>query len=564
MSVKEQLLASLALDKFDEVLNKLEPLLARTPWQKSYFLIEQRYQAYDTACQEEGSFSPKQLAKEKQKIKKALALLIEEADLEAVHKPRTNSSRDGEQAKGTYKELVKILGRKPRHPRAPKMPTRPPKSQAQRPPKKQAPVHEDVADEAADAPMEELAPREEAPEMMPEEDQEPEWDMPAMDMPAMDMPVEEIPEEPFPAFGKVLYAIPREMKVQETADCLVRIARESLPDELFRPRDAEAPIEEARIRIGRMMSVSLVELPEKGFFDIVGVSTEEQPINLDDFTEWKFLVTPLKPGSSRLFLRISVKEIIEGFGERKKDTAVLEQEISVVTTGEIEQQPVFRSIELEPPKPDLETRILFLASNPADTSRLRLDEEIREIAESLRRSTHRDQFDLLQRHAVRPLDLSRALLDEQPHIIHFSGHGVVVGNSESSSSGNDVRSLELDIEPDEQGEFGIALEDEAGNIKWVPVSALAHLFGLFKDTINCVILNACYSRVQADAIAAHIPYVIGMKQAVPDKTAITFATSFYDALGGGRTVPDAFKLAKISIAMEGLPGEDLPVLLQQD
>jgi hypothetical protein len=69
------------------------------------------------------------------------------------------------------------------------------------------------------------------------------------------------------------------------------------------------------------------------------------------------------------------------------------------------------------------TKILIVSANPRNMSRLRLDEEVREIEDGLRRSKNRDQFIVKSTWALRPKDLRRALLDEQPHIVHFSGHG---------------------------------------------------------------------------------------------------------------------------------------------
>lgn len=210
--------------------------------------------------------------------------------------------------------------------------------------------------------------------------------------------------------------------------------------------------------------------------------------------------------------------------------------------------------------PSAVRRILFLAANPRDTGRLRLDKEIREIGESLRRANKRDQFELEERLAVRPIDLSRALLDVNPSIVHFSGHGIVRNGVSTEAQGG----LIFDPALEEKDRFGIALEDNNGNTQWVPTAALADMFRLFKDQIGCVVLNACYSRTQAEAIGQYIPYIVGMKHAVPDDTAIAFATTFYDALGAGRTVPFAFEMAKAAIALEGLSGEDLPVLLAKE
>ena len=94
--------------------------------------------------------------------------------------------------------------------------------------------------------------------------------------------------------------------------------------------------------------------------------------------------------------------------------------------------------------------ILILAANPKNSSPLRLDEEMREISEGLRRSQKRDQFKLEQRWAVRTSDLRRALLDTEPQIVHFCGHG--------------------------SGDEGLVIEDEAGKSKLVSTTALANLF----------------------------------------------------------------------------------------
>ena len=160
-------------------------------------------------------------------------------------------------------------------------------------------------------------------------------------------------------------------------------------------------------------------------------------------------------------------------------------------------------------------RILVLAANPPGTSQLRLDREVRSIDLALQASPLGDQFELYQHWAVRPRDLQRALLDVEPEIVHFCGHG--------------------------EGEAGIVLEDASGQMQLVGTAALSALFGLCAEHINCVVLNACYAEVQADAIVQHINYVIGMRQAVLDEVAIAFATGFYRGLGVGKSIEDAFK-----------------------
>lgn len=188
-------------------------------------------------------------------------------------------------------------------------------------------------------------------------------------------------------------------------------------------------------------------------------------------------------------------------------------------------------------------KLLILAANPTNTNRLRLEEELRDIDEGLHRAQHRDRFTLTQRLAVRPRDIQRAMLDETPQIVHFSGHG--------------------------QGQEGLVFEDETGQAKLVSGVALADLFALFADPaefpdpIHCVVLNGCYSQVQAEAIAEHVPYVIGMTQAIGDRAAIEFAVGFYDALGAGRSIEFAFKLGCAAISLAGKPESATPVLIHK-
>ena len=73
-----------------------------------------------------------------------------------------------------------------------------------------------------------------------------------------------------------------------------------------------------------------------------------------------------------------------------------------------------------------------------------------------------------------------------------------------------------------------------------------------------LVLNACYSEIQAEAIHEHVNYVIGMNRAVGDKAAINFAVAFYDGLAAGEDVEFAFELG--CSQMIGLKENQTPVL----
>jgi hypothetical protein len=72
-------------------------------------------------------------------------------------------------------------------------------------------------------------------------------------------------------------------------------------------------------------------------------------------------------------------------------------------------------------------KILFIGSNPSDQTRIRIDTELREIENSLKLSKQRENFELVQSHATRPRDLLQVMLDHEPEIVHFSGHGNQMG-----------------------------------------------------------------------------------------------------------------------------------------
>lgn len=179
-------------------------------------------------------------------------------------------------------------------------------------------------------------------------------------------------------------------------------------------------------------------------------------------------------------------------------------------------------------------KILFLGASPIDEVRLRIDEEVREIENGLKLATLRDQFELKTKWAITTKSLQQSMLDENPTIVHFSGHGHT---------------------------SGIAVEDSLGNSKLIDNDAIGSLFELFSEKIECVILNSCHSESQAKEIAKHIPYVIGMKSSINDKAAIAFAVGFYTALGAGKDIKFAFKMGTVAVKLEGITGSDLPVLI---
>ncbi|MGC2368125.1 MAG: hypothetical protein WA474_03605, partial [Candidatus Sulfotelmatobacter sp.] len=114
----------------------------------------------------------------------------------------------------------------------------------------------------------------------------------------------------------------------------------------------------------------------------------------------------------------------------------------------------------------LPVKVLILAANPPDTETLRIDQEIREIQRTIRSGKDRDNIEVRIQLAVGPADISQALLDHEPRLVHFAGHG---GGPDGS----------------------IAAEDDYGLARIVPVDGLAHLFRDFGASVGCILVNAC-------------------------------------------------------------------------
>ncbi|MDP5171589.1 MAG: CHAT domain-containing protein [Bacteroidia bacterium] len=276
-------------------------------------------------------------------------------------------------------------------------------------------------------------------------------------------------------------------------------------------------------------------------------------------------ITALLTRLSALTRNTNMGILDSGEASREKNKIVVAALALIDDLGKAPSLPVPEPVLSSPIAPvSSNQKILFMASNPTNTGQLRLGEEHREVEQSLRESGMREKFALTERFAVTAKSLFTALLDESPQVVHFSGHGQMIkDNQAASGSDTGYRSLVFSLadepEPMEGYTGGIVVEDSEGKARLVKASALATLFGNISG-IKCVVLNACYSESQAKAILEKVPYVIGMNTAVPDKTAIAFASGFYRSLGNGRDYENSFALAKSLVELEGLPGAGIPVL----
>jgi len=177
--------------------------------------------------------------------------------------------------------------------------------------------------------------------------------------------------------------------------------------------------------------------------------------------------------------------------------------------------------------------VLILMANPSTTETLGLEKELGKILEALNQSPGDLKFEVISCYTTSTNRLHDEFRRWNPQIVHFSGHGA--------------------------GEKGLVFEDEAKQIQFANAKALSGLFELF-ECVECVILNACYSEIQAEEIHKSINCVIGMKQAIGDKAAIEFASGFYKSLKAGDSFERAYKFGLNAIDFVNSSESSTPVM----
>ncbi len=161
--------------------------------------------------------------------------------------------------------------------------------------------------------------------------------------------------------------------------------------------------------------------------------------------------------------------------------------------------------------------ILILGASPWNLHRVSHDVEIRNIQKAIKKSSGADAFSIETNSAAQYQDLGEAVLAQQPHILHFCGHG--------------------------GGDVGLVFVDEDNNAQLADNTAMEKLIRMLGNHVRCVFLNACYSEVQAKLLIPHVDYVIGVQGTVGDADAQAFSTAFYEKLGAGYPLTYAFELA---------------------
>lgn len=246
-------------------------------------------------------------------------------------------------------------------------------------------------------------------------------------------------------------------------------------------------------------------------------------------------------------------------GDRDRITIKTADGTEIVATGEAARM-LDTAMLLRVARPTAPSRrlILFLAANPSAMPPLALDEECAAIERELRMTIGRDDFELRAKWAVGVDDLSRHLLELSPTIIHFSGHGARGPDGRGEPASTSSSRSQRDVVAAGSSNSGIYLHGDDGGSQLVTPRALAMLIKSATDSARLVVLNACYSDDQAEALLTTVDCVVGMTGVIGDDAARSFAVALYRTLGNRRSVADAFQHAVATLAAKQLPDEISP------
>jgi WD40 repeat protein len=216
-------------------------------------------------------------------------------------------------------------------------------------------------------------------------------------------------------------------------------------------------------------------------------------------------------------------------------------------------------------------KVLLFGANPHGTTALDLSREFREIDDEVRMAPNRAAVDLILVPGTRPVDLLRKLNENQPQIVHFSSHGsaddIVLESGDDDAGVPEVlRGAAMSVD---ERDMSLVRPDAIGKAstsqstpRSVSKSALVNVLrSCDEGNLRLVVLNACNTRPQAEALTEVVDCVVSMNRTVSDQAAIKFAASFYGALAYGKSVQKAFDQGVARLGAEGIAEVDTPELV---
>lgn len=165
--------------------------------------------------------------------------------------------------------------------------------------------------------------------------------------------------------------------------------------------------------------------------------------------------------------------------------------------------------------------VLVLNATPDDQGRIRADREAAQLEEQLEMvKSPRRSLNIVQKFAVRLDQIQKELLNNEPKILHFSGHGNV---------------------------GCLLFEDRDGKTAEIDGHVLADILAAYGN-LECVVLHACFTEQVARACQKHVEVVVGSVDMINDQTAPRFTYAFYQGIAHGRSYENSFAMGKAEVS----------------
>jgi hypothetical protein len=195
------------------------------------------------------------------------------------------------------------------------------------------------------------------------------------------------------------------------------------------------------------------------------------------------------------------------------------------------------SLRAPMPRKGANWKIAMLIASPIGQTPIDVSLEAREVEIERRKARNGGAFELKVYPAAGSESLVTALNDDDPDVVHFSGHG---------------------------GEGAIILDNETirdvGG-QTVEARTLARILKTASRRPRLLVLNACESAADAEALTEAVDTVIAMTAVVPDSTAYSYSRRLYAALFAGLSIARAHEQACAVLSIDDPDGASLPVLV---
>jgi CHAT domain len=182
-------------------------------------------------------------------------------------------------------------------------------------------------------------------------------------------------------------------------------------------------------------------------------------------------------------------------------------------------------------------RVVYLTAAPDQD--LRVDVEVREVREAVKRSLHGLLVDIDHWPAAKVEDITHALNDKRPHVIHFSGH--------THNDGDDLVFDNADVLKPQ----GVLLTFDL----------FAKIVAATDSPPRLIVLNTCDSYAGAERLLDVAEAVIAMVDPIGDLAAKLFASKFYAAVASGQSVATAVQQGKVALEIAGTGEQATPEVI---